>query len=161
MWEIITAIATTAISIISAFIAALVYHHNADSKKRELDQSYARYKIERNLLLVTKLDKWEKSFELFGIDMDAALAEGVTKEHILFLAVCLDGQSASATALNITVKKYIEDSRWRKHMYDQEITRKAWKYVRLMYEDFTLEAMDDYMEKHSRSPQRDSRTSEG
>jgi hypothetical protein len=40
-------------------------------------------------------------------------------------------------------------------MYNQEITRKAWKYTRHMFEDFTVADMDKYLEVHPIYDERD------
>ena len=143
--EVIYQFAPVVLSVVSIIVALLVLRHNTATKKFQLDTQYATFKLARNQLIQEKLESWDV-FDLYGIDLEQANQEGVSKDHILFLCICLDSQSAGASALGISVFEYIESSKWRQRMYNQKITRKAWKYTRHMFEDFTVADMDKYLE---------------
>ena len=145
--ESIIEVAPLVLSVVSIVVALLVLRHNIATKKFQLDTEYATFKLARNQLMQEKLESWDV-FDLYGIDLEQANQEGVSKDHILFLYICLDSQSAGASALGISVFEYIESSSWRQRMYNQEITRKARKYTRHMFEEFTVVDMDKYLELH-------------
>ena len=125
------------ISSFSVIISVIAYYHSVKTKKKELDFQYSNFKIDRNLSFEEKLVDWKEAFELYGIDLNEAKKDGVTQKHIAYLILCLNAQSATATALGISVSDYINQSKWRQNMYRQNITKKTWKYARQMFEDFT------------------------
>ncbi len=126
-------------------VSVLAYVHSIITKKKALGYEYASLKITRNALFESKLATWKEAFDLYGIDLDEAANDGVTEKHIAYLVLCLDAQSATATALGISVFEYISQSRWRKNMYSQDITVKTWKYAKILFEDFTVKDVDKYL----------------
>jgi hypothetical protein len=132
---------------ITLAIAALIVSCLAlRARRREYSLQYSKYIIDANIAVEEKLaqPEWESAFELYGIDLDGAEREGVTKHQILYLALCLNFQSSRAQALGLTVSEYIDQTSWRQRMLGQDITKRTWKYVRHMFADFTVADVDDW-----------------
>ena len=135
------------ISITSVLISIIAYYHSVKSKKKEHGFRLSNFTINRNLSFEEKLFSWKGAFELYGIDLNEAKKDGVTQEHIAYLVLCLNAQSATAEGLGISVLDHIHQSKWRQNMYRQSITKKTWKYARQMFEDFTVKDVDEYLAK--------------
>ena len=134
-----------AISSFSMMISGFAYFHTVRAKHRELAFQRSSFELGRNVAFEEKLVEWPEAFELYGIDLAEAAKDGVTPQHIAYMILCLDAQSATALSTGTSVLDYITQSRWRQNMYRKDITRKTWKYARHMFEDFTVKDVDEYL----------------
>jgi hypothetical protein len=83
--ELIYKVAPLVLSIVSIVVALLALRHNIASKRFQLDTQYATFKLARNQMIQEKLESWDV-LELYGIDLEQASQEGVSKDHIVSYA---------------------------------------------------------------------------
>jgi hypothetical protein len=107
----------------------------------------AIFHMERNVEFEGKLAEWPEAFKFYGIDLHNAEKDGISKEQITFLILSINALSSICQAKGESVYEQIKKNSYRKRMFSQKETRKAWKYARECFSDSTREDIDRYLKE--------------
>ena len=113
---------------VTAFIITFVSNRKLSAKNAGLQR--AVFHMDRNAIFEGRLAEWPETFKLYGVDLQDAEKEGVTKELIAYLVLSFNSLTSVCDIEGESVYDQLQHNNYRRRMFDQEITRKAWKYVR-------------------------------
>ena len=121
----------SAIALVFSVIAFIVtFHTNKKLSKQSTRLQLAEFHMDRNAYFEGRLADWGDAFKLFGVDLDAAKKEGISKEQITFMILSLNALASYANSRGISVYEGIKRSSYRRRMLAQKITRRVWTYAR-------------------------------
>jgi hypothetical protein len=104
-------LAALVLSTVSFAVSTTLYYRQRREKIRRQE---ALFTIERNAQFESNLIDWPGSFEIQGVDLKTAEAEGVRKDHIAYLVLSLNTLSSIALSNDMTVYETLQDKRYPK-----------------------------------------------
>lgn len=141
MHSLVIGFLAVGISIASLIIVIVSNRKNARIQR-------AIFHLERNLTFEGRLSDWPAAFDFYGVDLEEAEKEGITKEHITYLILSINTLSSIAMYHGKKMSEELDGNTYRERMFENETTRKTWKYVRRFFGKKTIKAIDEYLEKN-------------
>jgi hypothetical protein len=130
---------------IIAFIITFIY--NRELAKKNMRHREAIFHMERNAEFEGKLAEWPEAFKFYGIDLHMAEKDDISKEQITFLIMSINALSSICQAKGESIYEQIKNSDYRKRMFSQKETRKAWKYARECFTEYSRRDIDRYLKE--------------
>lgn len=146
--------ATIAIAAFSLLFSVTTFFLSTRQQKRLAEAhdklEKAMFDIERDTKYEARLAEWPAAFKFHGIDLEAAKREDLTPEQITYLIVSIGAMVSYCSARNCDLRQHLETSDYRRRMFAQPYTRRAWKYARLCIDRESAKVIDAYLrEKHA------------
>ncbi len=136
------------LSVIAVVIAIISIIYNIVIHRKNIRMQEAVFHVERNVHFEGKLSEWPEAFEFYGVDLEKAKKEEITKEQITFMVLSMNSLISVATFRGITLKKELETNTYRKGMFSNEKTRKAWNYAKNCFGEETGKTVDEYIKNN-------------
>jgi hypothetical protein len=101
----------SASAVVVSFISFLLsFRLNKKLYKENKRYKEAIFHMERNTQFEGKLAEWYGAFKFYGIDIEAATNEGISKEQITYLILSLNAQSSICQMKGISVYDHIKST---------------------------------------------------
>ncbi len=124
----------------------IVFRRDKYVMSQNIELQRAIFYMERNVHFEGRLAEWPEAFRLLGINLDEVKADGISKEEITFLILSVNSLASIASIKNISVYEEIKNNSYRKRMFTQKATHKAWKYARRFYGE-SYQGIDKYLKE--------------
>ena len=142
--ELIISLGALAFSI-AAFIISFI--HNRNLARENIRIKKAAYYMERNSDVESKLAKWPEALKFYGIDLQDAKKDNISKEQITYLILSLNALYSYCQAEGISIYEEIRNNDYRKRMFSQKETRKTWEYAQNFFQDHVKSEIDKYLKE--------------
>lgn len=114
--------------------------HEHDSRLQD-----AIFHMERNDFFEGKLAEWPDAFKFYGVNLDSAKKDGVSKEQIAYLVMSINALTSLSQSKGQTLAETLMNNTYRFKMFSHKETQTAWKYARKCFSDQTVEGIDIYL----------------
>ena len=143
--ELIISLGALAFSI-AAFIISFI--HNRNLARENIRIKKAAYYMQRNSDVESKLPKWPEALKFYGIDLQEAKKDNISKEQITYLILSLNAFYSYCQAEGISIYEEIKNNDYRQRMFSQKETRKTWKYAQKFFQDDVRSEIDKYLKEN-------------
>ncbi len=134
------------ISLLSYRFSRSVAERNAILAEKNDRLERAVFYLERNSSFEGKLFECPEALALMGVDLEEAEREGVSPSLIAYMVMNMNAAISYCTATGRKLEDHIRDSRYRRRLFKQDISRRTWKYARLFSVD-AFEKIDIYLKE--------------
>ena len=130
---------------IIGFIITLI--QNQKLAKENIRLQEATFYMERNAGFEGKLAEWPDAFKFYGIDLEKAKEDNISKEQLTFLIMSINALCAVCKAKGKSIYDHIKDSDYRKRMFSHKETRDTWKCARKCFSEHRGKDIDKYLKE--------------
>ncbi len=127
----------------ASFVVSLLLNLKLHRENR--NHQDASFNMDRNVKFEGMLLDWPGGFEIQGVDVEAAEADGIRKDHMTYLITSLNALSSYTMSTGETVYDNLKGNEYRHQMFSNEVTRRTWKHVRVFFRRSTQEDVDAFL----------------